>query len=98
VLIEQGADGPFDFSDYDYYPDGPAAFNWKGTSFNFAGWRTSAGQDAKSVVADPAFIAPAPSQPPDFALRPDSPAIGKGADMKSGSGVALPTLLSRKTR
>jgi|SRR5580693_2366026 hypothetical protein len=83
VFIEPGVQGPFDFSDNDYYPDGPAAFNWKGTHFNFAAWQNEAGQDRHSVAADPAFVAPVPSQPLDFVLRPGSPAIGKGADLRS---------------
>jgi parallel beta-helix repeat protein len=86
VFIEQGVDGPFDFSGNDYYPDGSEAFNWKGANFNFTGWQGNAGLDAKSVLGDPAFKAPSPMRPQDFLLRPGSPATGKGADLKSDLG------------
>jgi parallel beta-helix repeat protein len=94
VFIEPGVDGPFDFSDNDYYPDGPAAFNWKGTHLNFAAWQNEAGQDRHSVAADPAFVALVPSQPLDFVLRPGSPATGKGADLRSDKGTPPSTTIS----
>jgi parallel beta-helix repeat protein len=94
VFIEPGVNGPFDFSDNDYYPDGPAAFNWKGTHLNFAVWQNEAGQDRHSVAADPAFVAPVPSQPLDFVLRPGSPATGKGADLRSDKGAPPSTTIS----
>ena len=81
ILIEKGVDGPFDFSNNDYYPDGSAAFNWKGSPSNFSGWRAISGQDAGSIMGDPAFKASVPAQPPDFVLRPGSPALGKGANI-----------------
>ena len=94
VFIEPGVDGPFDFSDNDYYPDGPAAFNWKGARFNFSAWQKEAGQDKHSVAADPAFVAPVPNQPFDFVLRPGSPAIGKGADLRSDKDAPPSTSIS----
>ena len=94
VFIEPGVDGPFDFSDNDYYPDGPAAFNWKGAGFNFSAWQKEAGQDKHSVAADPAFVAPVPNQPFDFVLRPGSPAIGKGADLRSDKDAPPSTSIS----
>jgi parallel beta-helix repeat protein len=81
VLIEKGVEGPFDFSSNDYYPDGSAAFNWKGSPFNFAGWRDTSGQEARSILENPAFMASVPVRPLDFVLRPGSPALGKGADI-----------------
>lgn len=86
ILIEKGVDGPFDFSENDYYPDGPAAFNWKGSQFNFAGWRNISGQDGQSILGDPAFKASVPGQPSDFALRPGSLAQGKGANLNGDTG------------
>ncbi|MGB7462433.1 MAG: hypothetical protein WBW14_06015, partial [Candidatus Acidiferrum sp.] len=94
IFIEPGVDGPFDFSDNDYYPDGPAAFNWKGARFNFSAWQKEAGQDKHSVAADPAFVAPVPNQPFDFVLRPGSPAIGKGADLRSDKDAPPSTSIS----
>ena len=94
VLIEKGVDGPFDFSGNDYYPDGPAAFNWKGAPFNFAGWRNISDQDAQSMLGDPAFKASVPAQPLDFALRPGSPALGKGAEIQKEMGANLPRVSS----
>jgi len=90
VLVEKGVDGPFDFSSNDYYPDGAAAFNWKGAPFNFAGWRNISGQDAQSVLGDPAFKASVPAQSPDFELRPGSPALGKGAEIEKEIRANLP--------
>ena len=81
ILIEKGVDGPFDFSGNDYYPDSPAAFNWKGAQFDFVDWRNASGQDGHSILGDPAFRASVPGQPPDFVLRPGSPALGKGANL-----------------
>jgi hypothetical protein len=95
ALIEPGAEGPFDFSDNDYFPDGPKAFNWKGSTFNFASWESHAGQDKNSAVADPAFIVSAPNQPLDFVLRPGSPASGKGADLKADQDLPLSTSLRK---
>ena len=86
ILIEKGVDGPFDFSGNDYFPDGPAAFNLRGTPLNFAGWRSSSGQDAQSILEDPAFKAQVPGQPLDFILRPNSPALGKGANLNGDFG------------
>jgi parallel beta-helix repeat protein len=86
ILIEKGVEGPFDFSSNDYYPDGSAAFNWRGSQFNFAGWRSTSGQDVGSILGDPAFKASVPAQPLDFVLRPGSPALGKGADLSREIG------------
>ncbi len=88
VFIEKGVEGPFNFSENDYYPDGPGAFNWKGADFNFTAWQKNTGQDEKSVLSDPAFSAPSPTQPLEFLLRPGSPAIGKGADLKTAVGAS----------
>jgi parallel beta-helix repeat protein len=88
VFIEPGVEGPFDFSNNDYYPDSAAAFNWRGTRTNFAAWQSGTGQDTKSLIADPAFKVSTPTQPPDFALRPASPAIGNGADLGADYGLA----------
>jgi parallel beta-helix repeat protein len=94
VLIEKGVDGPFDFSSNDYYPDGDAEFNWKGAPLSFSGWRNVAGQDAQSMLGDPAFKASVPAQPPDFALRSGSPARGKGAEIEKEVGANLPKVSS----
>jgi parallel beta-helix repeat protein len=81
ILIDKGVDGPFDFSGNDYYPDGPAAFNWRGSQSNFAGWRNTSGQDGQSILGDPGFSTSVPGRPSDFVLRPGSPALGKGANL-----------------
>lgn len=86
ILIENGVDGPFDFSGNDYFPDGPAAFNWKGSQFDFAGWRNISRQDGQSILGDPAFKAAVPGQPSEFVLRPGSPARGKGANLTGEIG------------
>src|SRR5260370_18398045 len=51
VFIEPGVDGPFEFSDNAYYPDGPAAFNWKSPVFNFSAWQKEASKANHSFPA-----------------------------------------------
>jgi len=68
-------DGPFDFSENDYYPDSPAAFNWQGSQFNFAGWQTF--PDKMAFYLGTRVQASVPGQPFDFVLRPGSTALGK---------------------
>jgi hypothetical protein len=45
VFIEQGVEGPFDFSKKDHYPDAPRAFNWKGADLEFTKWQKNTRQD-----------------------------------------------------
>lgn len=94
VLIEKGADGPFDFSNNLYYPDGPVLFNWKGSAADFSGWRTSSGEGAGSIVADPGLSAPSPNAPLDFVIGPRSPAVGHGGDLGKQYNMALSPVLS----
>jgi parallel beta-helix repeat protein len=89
VLIEPGVQGPFDFANNLYFPDGPSAFNLNGTPTNFAAWRANSGQDATSIVADP-MLAPAGSESAlQFAVRPGSPAVGRGANLGTQYNMAL---------
>ena len=78
VLIEQSVEGPFDFSNNLYFPEGNASFNWKGSPMSFADWRAATGLDAASLIADPRFSSSMPASPKDFALLRNSPAIGHG--------------------
>jgi parallel beta-helix repeat protein len=90
VLVEPGVQGPIDFSNNDYYPDGARSFKLKDSATSFAGWQSSAGQDANSIVTDPKFVSASPgASPKDFALRPGSPAIGSGANLGSNEEKAL---------
>jgi len=89
VLIEPGVQGPLDFANNLYFPDGPSAFNMKGAVTNFAGWRSNSGQDASSIAADP-MLSPSPSEAsPNFVIRAGSPAVGRGADLGTGYNLAL---------
>ena len=94
VLIETGADGPFEFSNNLYYPDGPSAFNWKGAATSFSSWSNNSGRDATSIIADPGFSSAAPNSPLDFVLSPGSPAAGRGADLGTPYNAALAPHLS----
>ena len=90
VLVEPGVQGPINFSNNDYYPDGGSSFMLKGSATNFAGWRSNTGQDANSIIADPKFVSPAPgTSPGDFGLQSGSPAIGNGTDLGSNEEKAL---------
>ncbi|HTV59537.1 MAG TPA: right-handed parallel beta-helix repeat-containing protein [Verrucomicrobiae bacterium] len=89
VLVEPGVEGPLDFSDNDYFPDGRNAFNWKGSPLDFASWRSETRQDANSMVADPRFAGSPPSKPSDFAPRSDSPAVARAEKMGENFSNAL---------
>ena len=89
VLIEPSVEGPFDFSNNLYFPDGRAAFNWKGATVDFAGWRNSSNLDQNSVIADPKLSSPAPETSGDFSLSPSSLGVGRGADLGSQNNMAL---------
>jgi parallel beta-helix repeat protein len=94
VLIENGVDGPFDFSNNLYFPDGRSSFNWKGTTVDFSGWRSISNQDQNSLVADPQVQSATPDISGDFALAPSSLAVGRGADLGSQNNMALSPSLS----
>lgn len=89
VLIEKGAEGPFDFSNNLYFPDAAAAFSWKGANMSFSGWQSATGLDRNSLVADPRLTSSAPASPRDFALAPGSPAIQHGTDLGDQEKSAL---------
>lgn len=94
VFVEPGVEGPLRFSDNDYFPDGRHAFDWKGSPLDFASWRSEAGQDANSFVADPLFAGSPPSKPSDFAPRSDSPAVARAEKLGDNFNNALsPSLL-----
>lgn len=93
VLIEKGVEGPFDFSNNLYFPDGHSSFDWKGTTMNFSGWRAASGLDQNSLVADPQLVSATPGISGDFSLSPSSLAVGRGADLGNEYNLALsPTL------
>jgi parallel beta-helix repeat protein len=94
VLIEPGVQGPFDFANNLYYPDGPSAFNMKGSTTNFADWRSNSGQDATSIVADPMLSPTGSDTAPSFAIRPGSPAVGRGANLGTQYNMALAPVLT----
>jgi len=81
VVVEAGVQGPLTFDNNDYYPDDGRKFNWKDSVSNFEGWQAKSGGDAKSLVADPKLHSLAPLKAEDFALRSDSPVIGRGESL-----------------
>ena len=71
--------------DYNLYfptigdPVTDTAYNWNGTAYDWADWKTNSGQDANSPIpADPTFVNIAT---PDFTLQAGSPAINAGVDV-----------------
>jgi parallel beta-helix repeat protein len=89
VLIEKGVEGPFEFTNNLYSPDGAARFNWKGTPVSFAEWRTLTSLDGNSLLADPQLASLAPTAPRDFAPSTASQAVGRGADLGDDKRMAL---------
>lgn len=98
VLIEKGVDGPFDFANNLYFPDGNSSFGWKDAATSFAGWQSVSGLDRSSFVADPHLASSAPSLPHDFALLPGSEAVGHGKDLGDEDKMALSPTLSWPTQ
>ena len=80
-VMERGVQGPIISDSNEYFPDDGNKFNWKDSVTNFAGWKGKSGGDAKSIVADPRLRAQLPQKAEDFALRSDSPAIGRGENL-----------------
>jgi len=80
-VVERGVQGPIISDSNEYFPDEGNKFNWKDSVTNFAGWKGKSGGDAKSIVADPRLRAQLPQKAEDFALRSDSPAIGRGENL-----------------
>ena len=65
--------------DYNLWYGGDATpFNWGGTEYNYADYKTTSSQDAHSVNADPLFVSTVTS---DFRLQPGSPAINAGVNV-----------------
>ena len=89
VLVEKGVDGPFEFSNNLYFPDGHSAFNWKNSVTDFSEWQTVSGLDKDSLIADPRLASAAPNISGDFALSPTSLAVGRGADLGGENQMAL---------
>jgi parallel beta-helix repeat protein len=94
VLIEKGVDGPFDFSNNLYFPDGHSSFNWKGDTLDFNGWRNATNLDQNSLLADPKLQSNTPDTSADFTLSPTSMAVGRGADLGTQNNLALSPSLS----
>jgi hypothetical protein len=80
-VVERGVQGPIMSDSNEYFPDDGNKFNWKDSVTNFEGWKGKSGGDAKSIVADPRLRAQVPQKAEDFALRTDSPAIGRGENL-----------------
>lgn len=90
VLVEAGVQGPLDFANNLYFPDGPSAFNMRGSATDFAAWRIKSGQDATSFVADPMLTPSSGSESPlEFAINRGSPAVGRGINLGAQFNMAL---------
>jgi len=96
VLVEKGVDGPFEFSNNLYFPDGHSAFNWKNSVTDFSEWQTVSGLDKDSLIADPRLASAAPNISGDFALSPTSLAVGRGADLERTKWPSSPPLPGRR--
>jgi parallel beta-helix repeat protein len=89
LVVEKGVQGPIISDSNEYFPDDGNTFNWKDSVTNFEGWKRKSGGDAKSIVADPRLRAQIPRKVADFALRSDSPAIGRGENLGAELDEAL---------
>src|SRR5216683_112467 len=88
-VVEKEVQGPIISDSNEYFPDDGNTFNWKDSVTNFAEWKRKSGGDAKSIVADPRLRVQIPQRAEDFALRGDSPAIGRGENLGPELGEAL---------
>lgn len=89
-VVEHGVQGPIISDNNEYFPDDGNKFSWKDSLSNFEEWKVKSGGDARSFVADPRMKAQNPQRAEDFALRSDSPAVGKGENL----GVDLENAIS----
>jgi hypothetical protein len=91
VLVSSGS--YFAASDYNdwYHAAGGNFMSYRGTAYNFAGWKAATGQDAHSLSVDPQFVSSSPSGPNDFKLRPTSPLIGAGINLGTAYEYGLDT-------
>ncbi len=72
----------YDYNDYFSAPGTP--FNWGGTAYNFANWKTASSQDAHSISSDPLLTnGAALSAGGDYTLLRASPAIDAGVNLGS---------------
>jgi hypothetical protein len=88
-VVEKGVQGPIISDSNEYFPDDGNTFNWKDSVTNFEGWKRKSDGDAKSIVADPRLRVQIPQKAADFALRSDSPAIGRGENLGAELDEAL---------
>jgi hypothetical protein len=64
----------------DYYSASGSPFNWGGTAYTFATWKTASSQDAHSITSNP-LLANGPGA--NFSLLAGSPAIDAGVNLGS---------------
>jgi hypothetical protein len=64
----------------DYYSASGTPFNWGGTAYTFANWKTASSQDAHSITSNPT-LANGPGA--NFSLLAGSPAIDVGVNLGS---------------
>jgi hypothetical protein len=68
----------------DFYSASGTPFNWGGTAYDFANWKTASAQDAHSISANPSLTSGAAlSSGGDYTLLPGSAAIDAGANLGS---------------
>lgn len=73
LRVDDGSQTDFD-SDYNmFYDDTADRFEWIGTRYTFANWKTQSSQDANSTIDDPEFVSAS-----NFHLQAASPCRDKG--------------------
>ena len=68
----------------DYYSASGTPFNWGGTAYTFANWKTNSSQDAHSLSSDPKLTTAASlASGGNYVLQSNSPAINSGVNLGS---------------
>jgi hypothetical protein len=86
ATVDAGSETTSAYDYNDYFSASGTPFNWGGTAYNFANWKTNSSQDSHSLNADPKL---ANGSSRNFTLLAGSPAIDAGNNLGSTYQSAL---------